>query len=412
MSEKFQLDDHGNCTACGNISAQSEHVRCFYCKHLFHAICNKASLEEKFATKTMINNFLLPSTKTNFKFFCDNCATSLEVGAADCNNQRINLLETKMSSIDIQLKEMMTIMKSNVSNSTAQPPPVKKRPTPRPRENSIWNDPEKLATVKAPPPSAALVIAHNPDQEIQSQNKSVIEKTILDNKIPLKQTFTNNAGQLVLVCESTEKRDELKTLVQTAKDDIKINTPKVKNKAVSIVGLTREYNEIEVKQLFVQNKLIKQFTESNNIDDHLHVHSIKPLKNNPQWFQVFATVSQVLREGLSKSNDKLLMGINSCKVYDRKQTKRCFNCQKFGHFAGNCPTPTTPSCGKCSGDHLTKDCTSIKRGCIHCKRHNLEHTTHSAFFYNCPSLAKFEEHQRGSQETDLNSRHRVENFHW
>ena len=42
----------------------------------------------------------------------------------------------------------------------------------------------------------------------------IIEKTVVENHIPLKETFTNRTGDLVLVCESTEKRDELKALVQ------------------------------------------------------------------------------------------------------------------------------------------------------------------------------------------------------
>ena len=409
MAEKFKLDDHGNCPSCGNLSAQSEHVICFLCKHLYHAICKQATPEEKFATKTMVTAFLLTSTKNNFKFFCDSCATSLEVSAADSNNQRINHLETKMSSINGQLKDIMAMMKSSAEKENALPPATKQiKPA---SKSSIWNDPVRMATVKAPSPSAALVIPSNPDQQIQRENKSVIEKAILENHIPLKETFTNHAGELVLVCESTEKRDELKHLVHSAKEDIKMNTPKVKKKSITIVGLTREYNEEEIKQLIVQNNLIKKFVELNDINDHLQVHSIKPLRNNQERFQVFATVSQVLREGMSKSNDKLLMGINSCKVYDRNQVKRCYSCQKFGHFAANCPTPRTPSCGKCSGDHATKDCTTKSRGCINCKRENLEHTSHSASFYKCPSLLKFEDLQR-SHNVDLNLRRPVENFRW
>ena len=407
------MDDQGNCPTCCNLSSPSEHVICFLCKKLFHAICNKANLDEKFATKTMVNSFLLPSTKGNFKFFCDICVTSLEVSAADSNNQRINLLETKMSSINGQLKEMMTLMKSSVENETVAPPVVNKKKIKQASttRDSIWNDPVRLATVKAPSPSAALVIPRNPDQQTQSENKNAIEKAILENHIPLKQTFTNHAGELVLVCESPEKRDELKTLVQSVKEDIKMNAPKVKKSSITIVGLTREYDEDEIKQLILQNSLIKKFAESNNISDHLQVHSIKPLKNNQERFQVFATVSQVLREGIKKSNDKLVMGINSCKVYDRKQVRRCFNCQKFDHFAANCPTPRTASCGKCSGDHNTRDCTSDIRGCVNCKRDNLEHTTHNAFYYKCPCLQTFEEQQQQTGN-DLNSRRPTENFRW
>ena len=326
----------------------------------------------------------------------------LEIDAADANNQRMNLLESKMSSIDGKLKEMMTIMQSKSENE-APPKPARNLAVPAHVKNSIWNDPEKLASVKAPPARAALIIPKNPNQQIQNENKNTIEKTLLDNRIPLKSTYTNQAGELVLVCESAEKRDELKNLVHAAKDDIQMSTPKVKKCSITIVGLTREYSEQEVKHLFLQNSLIKKFSESNDINDHLEVHSIKPLQNNQNRFQVFATVSQVLREGINKANDKLVMGISSCKVYDRRQIRRCFNCQKFGHLAAKCTTPRTPSCGKCSGDHNTKECTSINRGCINCKRENLDHSSHSAFYHKCPVLVRFDEQQQQNKSNGLNS---------
>jgi hypothetical protein len=93
------------------------------------------------------------------------------------------------------------------------------------------------------------------------------------------------------VCESTERRDELKTLVHTVKQDIGLNTPKPKDHSITIVGMAREYDTDEIKKLIVQqNVLIKRFTEANNLDDHFKVHSVKPLKSNEQRFQVFASV--------------------------------------------------------------------------------------------------------------------------
>ena len=132
----------------------------------------------------------------------------------------------------------------------------------------------------------------------------------------------------------------------------------------------------------------------------MKIHSIKPTRNNGEKFQEFASVSQVLRVGFRRGNDKLTIGVTSCKVYDRTQTKRCNNCQKFGHFMAKCPTTGTPRCGKCSGDHQTNDCTSAERGCVNCKRNNLEYRSHSAFYHKCPSLLKFEELLEEAKKTE------------
>ena len=143
-------------------------------------------------------------------------------------------------------------------------------------------------------------------------------------------------------------------------------------------------------------------------DKHFKIHSVKPLKNNPEKFQAFASVSECLREGFRRAKDKLLMRVNTCKTYDRRQTKRCNNCQKFGHFVANCPTPNEASCGKCSGSHSSNDCTATDRGCINCKRNNLEYNSHSAFYHKCPMLVKYQEE---SEPSNLNSVRQRQNVH-
>lgn len=401
MAEKFKLNSHGNCSTCGELSIEGQHVKCFSCDALFHAVCGTATSEEKVATKTTVENFLKASTRSNFLFFCDKCLTTLEINKADVDSQRINLLETKMNTIDSKLNEICSMLKSTSIKS----PEGKQQPRVSPEKRSIWNDTEKLSTVKAPPSSAVLVVPKIADQRAQEANKMVIEKTVVDHQIPLKETFTNRTGDLVLVCESAEKRDELKNLVQNAKNDISMNTPKAKEHSITIVGMSREYDKEEIKTLIVQqNILIKRFTEANDLDEHLKIHSVKPTRNNGEKFQAFASISQVLREGFRKGNDKLILGVTSCKIYDRTQTKRCNNCQKFGHFMANCPTTGTPSCGKCSGDHQTNSCTSLERGCVNCKRNNVEYKSHSAFYHKCPSLLKFEELLEEAKKTEhLNS---------
>ena len=74
-----------------------------------------------------------------------------------------------------------------------------------------------------------LVILANQDKQAESNNKSIIEKTLLENSISLKDSFTNQAGALVLLCQSVEERDELKNLVRTAKEDINLSIPKEKS---------------------------------------------------------------------------------------------------------------------------------------------------------------------------------------
>ena len=64
------------------------------------------------------------------------------------------------------------------------------------------------------------------------------------------------------------------------------------------------------------NGYIKQFAALNNLNEHIQVYSIRPSKNNPDRFQVFANVSKVLRAGFRQHNDKVTLGLTTCRVYD------------------------------------------------------------------------------------------------
>ena len=63
-------------------------------------------------------------------------------------------------------------------------------------------------------------------------------------------------------------------------------------------------------------------------------------------------------------------------IYDRYDVKRCLNCQKFGHFARDCPDKNVKVCCKCSGNHYVNDCDSFQPKCINCVRNNLNIVDH------------------------------------
>lgn len=114
------------------------------------------------------------------------------------------MLENKLSSFDGQLKEIVNIMKYKEGKET-------------------------------PVAEAAVKILH-----------PLLTASIVDNHVPLKKSFIKKAGELVLVCESSEKRDESKSLVQSVKEEIKMNSPKIKKKSITIVGLSHEYRGEEI----------------------------------------------------------------------------------------------------------------------------------------------------------------------
>jgi hypothetical protein len=243
--------------------------------------------------------------------------------------------------------------------------------------------------VRAPEPRARLIINKENDALKNAEAHKVVEKVLIDNEIPLAESRQSKDGDLVLTCESTAARDELKNLVLEANQEITMSSPKTKQLSITIVGQQEEYSKEEaMRSIVTQNEFIKQFSVLNKIDDHITIHVIKPLRNKPTVFQIFASVSQILRDGLSYHKDRIVIGAMSCKIYDRQQVMRCNNCQHFGHFAKECPTPEEPVCGKCSDNHRTDSCDKYERICVNCIRNKEEEIHHSVTYHGCPAVMK------------------------
>ena len=186
-----------------------------------------------------------------------------------------------------------------------------------------------------------------------------------------------------------------------------MNTTSEKRASITIVGLQQNYKKEDIiKMLVLQNGFIKGFSNSNDINQHIEIYSVRPLKKNPERFQVFASVSSTLREGMLHFGDKVSLGFTSCRIFDRVNVKRCFNCQKFGHYMKECPTPDATVCGKCaSNDHITRDCSSFDTECINCVREGLTDFAHYTNSIECPVLVRQQNILK--RRLNMQNRHRV-----
>ena len=264
--------------------------------------------------------------------------------------------------------------------------------------SSIWEDKEKLRTVKAPPQKSVLVIKNSNNSVRNDSNQDKIEKAIKDHNIDISESYKNRSGDIVVVCETSETRDELKNIVASTDQGIVINSPAEKRQSITIVGIPKEYQKEEIIQMLVlQNGFIKGFTQNNDINKHIEIFAIKSLKNNASIFQVFATVSSVLREGLNHFGNKVTLGLHTCKVYDQYHVKRCNNCQQYGHYMRECPTPHTHVCGKCSENHSTNTCTSNFSRCTNCVKNNITENNHHTNSIKCPCIIKQQNILKNSQ---------------
>ena len=380
MATMYQVTEDSVCPLCSQTPGQKECVQCTVCKSVFHAICAKVQGDNKLASNTMITTFLATSTKSNFRFFCDKCLTDYERSLIETQEERIENLQRKFLGMENKLNDIMSLLKKNEGTSTQEIAN---------KQQNLWADRERLENVKAPPPKSVLVVKKVDDEALSQANQKVVQEAIMENDLSMIESYKNKAGDITVVCETEEVRNQLKDLVTSKNEDIMISTPREIRHAATIVGLPQEYDKEEVLEMLVkQNGYIRKFAMNNKIDDHIRVHIVKPLKNNENRYQIFCDLSSVLREGFHQYNDKLTLGLSSCKVYDRYNVKRCYNCQNFGHIAKDCPTKETPVCGKCSEEHNTIDCQTPNPRCINCVRNNCEDLHHPTSSIQCPSLVK------------------------
>ena len=389
--QPFQLNNEGECCTCENIALELEIVNCTLCKSNFHAVCTANSNDNKWATKSMVITFKAPSTKLNFKFFCNSCLTIFETNLADGEALRMKKLEDSLMDIKQDLNEIKETM--------AVKPVTLPDATNKPIDNSknVWFDQKRMASIKELPSEPVLVISKAIDDQAEKLNMDAIEKVVIEHQKCVKKSFKNKNGNLVMVCNSEDMREKMKTEITGIVDDAQIRIPKERNVAVSIVGLSRLYEKQEIAEMLVkQNCFVQEFAKSHDIDKHINVFMIKPTRANPSVFQAFVRVSLLIRQGIRNSGDKLLMGLTTCKVYDQFHVKRCNNCQAFGHYHKNCPTPEVKICGQCSQNHQTNDCQSNNLICTNCVKANIsqEECNHASSDLNCPTLQKAQEKLR------------------
>ena len=375
MSAAIKIGPNSICTACTLTPPMNECTICYLCKETFHAVC--ASHEDgSIGSKTMVKTFVAASTKANFKFFCDECLTTFERKLAETSNDKLNSLVTHVSGLEKRLTEL--------SNKLDRPDPIRSQAA---MKSNFWNDAERLAKVKLPPHEAVLVIKKPTSNEENSEKLKEIQTTIVTNNIPMIKSYNNKAGDTIMVCETENDRDKLKTLIAESSNEIEMNAPAERRSQITIVGFKEEFTKEEIiKMMVLQNTYLKRFASLNEIEKHIVINAVRPLKNNDALFQAFGSVSKTVREGLSQYGNKITIGLATCKIYDRFHIKRCNICQHFGHYMKDCPNPNEHTCGKCGGEHSTKDCTDGNTKCINCVRKNIEDTNHCAYSYKCTSL--------------------------
>ena len=74
-----------------------------------------------------------------------------------------------------------------------------------------------------------------------------------------------------------------------------------------------------------------------------------------------------------KNKSRLIVGHQSCRVFDLINTTLCNKCARYGHSSKKCEN--SANCNKCAEAHLPSKCTSSKNKCANCVYRNTKYNT-------------------------------------
>ena len=363
-----------------------------------------------------------------FLFVCDECTTLNEIKNSQTIGDHIMHLKNEIESLKSAIDEMRVIIKTNIdvknskeeyedkltfkskdtyakavigndanvisekaniqnNNVNGNLPTTNATSRPDSSLNNTCTPISNSAKSHSKTQKSILIVEPlNDNPMINTENTTkAIEKLVVSNGVSIKNFYKNKNGKTIIVLQNEKEKENLKNSINNSLPSLHAkDINQASNKTICIVGFDHKYKENFVDSLFKQNKYISDFVAASNktLADHIHIISIKPLKNNASLYQAEIKISTKLHSLLKNHGDKVGVGLRYCTVYDRINVYRCFKCQEYGHFASKCLNNF--SCAHCAGDHSTSDCSNNNLSkCANCAKAGLI-DQHKSYDPKCP----------------------------
>ena len=378
------MEPDGKCTSCAQPALNSETITCCSCFGKFHAICSSTGKQQGICNQSFLKLFLTSTTKSNFKWFCDTCLTEFEAKKVTTLEEKFTVLADQLTSLSREFQDVKQAISTNDKSTDDNSSKCcgkttcghgVSQPTP-------WGDENRVQKMKS-----SLVIKHKTgDSEKVPTDLNKLRDIAVANNIPVSNVGVSKNGNTFIHCPSVEDRNKLQPLLSEQLITKDVVSLKEKQPHITILDITStDDKDILLEQIRSQNPKIDALIESGEQFDILFTKT----QQSSQKVSAVAKVSCSIRDAIKANRNRVFIGINSCRVFDRFYVKRCNHCQQYGHFKDNCQYVV--KCGYCGEGHSSETCGHkatedfSKLSCINCKRNGLAHNGHSAFWAKCPS---------------------------
>ena len=336
----FMLDQSGKCTTCAHIPSPLTIVTCASCVKPFHGYCTSANDNNFISKQTFMKSWHSPSVKSNFQWHCDSCKTRMEENAASTMEDRLDRLLAMVGTLSNELisvkktmgdeldtvKAKLQEVSESVVNKTMTTSSASDAAAPQ----SPWHDTARVKNIRS---SLVLRGKAKPTETEKEADLEKLKSLAVSNNIPVSRVGHDSSGNTYIDCPTAEDSSLLQPLLTENFQDKEVSVIKPKLPCVTIVGIQDEVTNSNFSTLVSkQNPMIDGLISSG---EELSVVFVKSVSDGS--FTVVAKVSAKIRDALRSMQNRVFLGISSCRVYDRFFIKRCNKCQEFGHYKADCP---------------------------------------------------------------------------
>ena len=196
-------------------------------------------------------------------------------------------------------------------------------------------------------------------------------------------------GSYDILFNTFKDAQKAKDILDDKLDGAEVSTPSLDGVAkFNLVGFTFKMDKSDVIQSIINENnswldvvTVSEDTVSMRNDPCaiLTVCDVIKCRNN-EVFRVLVTMLKQMLAVIGKH--KLSIGFSKCCLYDISNHNRCYNCQRSGHFAKECPHPI--ACPRCSLEHSVRECQSVCVKCVNCSLHGKDDVNHASYSKLCP----------------------------
>ena len=383
--EDCVLDLNGDCLGCKEKIPNKGVLQCADCNKNFHGTCFLLiNTDQAPGSISFVNSFKANPVKSNFKWFCDPCNILFDTRKKTNIVDAVTSLVKKVDELQTNVADLKTARTTPTAGALGTP------------NGNIWSDTDKVNNLRS-----SFIVKPKPGE--QKMPKEDLRKVILENNFQVSSVGESSKGNYFVHCPSLETSTKLQEKLTDLGTHV-VHSLADKEPTISLVGITEPFNEKnELKTRILDlNPTVKALNDQGNTFEILFMRAPNGTYTN---YQVVARVSPKIREAIRANWNRVYIGCESVRVYDRFFVKRCNKCNEFGHFIKDCQKPkgNCGICGDVSGDHESKDClkkeskTVTDFNCVNCKKApgNLNFKGHKASSNECAVYKQAVKRERG-----------------